>query len=87
MLRLLLLRGALMAAPFAIWFLWRAWATRNGREVGATPWAWLVGIAGLLLALSLLATAIFHTDTRGKTYVPGEVGPDGRVSEGRYETP
>lgn len=75
-----------MAAPFAIWFLWRAWARRNGREVGETPWAWLAGVAGVLLALSLMATAIFHTDTRGKTYVPGEVGPDGRVSEGRYET-
>ncbi len=86
MLRLLLLRGALMAAPFAAWFLWRAWARRNGREPGATPWAWLFAAAGVLLALSLMATAIFHTDTRGQTYVPGEVGPDGRVTEGRYET-
>ena len=86
MLRVLLLRAALMALPFAIWFAWRAWARLRGRELGATPWAWLIGAAGLLLGLSLLATAIFHTDTRGQRYVPGEIGPDGRVSEGRYES-
>ncbi|MGA0608112.1 hypothetical protein ACO2Q0_19145 [Phenylobacterium sp. VNQ135] len=82
---MLLLRAALVAAPFVFWFAWRAWARRSGREMGATPWAWLTAAAGLLLGLSLLATAIFHTDTRGQTYVPGEVGPDGRVSQGRYE--
>lgn len=85
MLRLLILRGALMAAPFAAWFIWRWWARRTGREPGATPWAWLTAAAGLLLGLSLIATAVFHTDNRGKTYVPGEVGADGRVTEGRYE--
>jgi hypothetical protein len=85
LLRLLLLRAALMATPFLLWFVWRAWATRNGREPRPTPWPWLFAIAGLLLGLSLMATALFHTDTRGKTYVPGEVGPDGRVTPGRYE--
>lgn len=85
MLRLLLFRGALVAAPFVFWFVWRAWAKRTGRGMGSTPWAWLMAAAGLLLGLSLLATAIFHRDTRGQTYVQGEVGPDGRVSQGRYE--
>ncbi|WP_148216890.1 hypothetical protein [Phenylobacterium zucineum] len=85
MLRVLLLRAALMALPFVLWFAWRAWARRNGRDPGETPWAWLVGIAGVLLGLSLMATAVFHKDTRGQTYVPGEVTADGRVTEGRYE--
>ncbi|MCR5873253.1 hypothetical protein LRS10_03025 [Phenylobacterium sp. J426] len=85
MLRLLLLRGALMAAPFLLWFVWRAWARRSGREPGATPWPWLFAVGAVLVALSLMATAIFHPDTRGQTYVPAEVGPDGRVTQGRYE--
>ena len=75
-----------MAAPFAIWFLWRWWARRTGREVGATPWVWLVAAAGVLLGLSLMATAVTHRDTRGMVYVPGEAGPDGQVTEGHYES-
>jgi hypothetical protein len=82
----LLLRAALMALPFALWFAWRAWARRNGREPGDTPWAWLIGAAGLLLGLSLMATAAFHKDTRDMILVPGEVGPDGRVGQSHYET-
>jgi len=74
-----------MALPFALWFLWRAWARRNGREPGATPWAWLIAAAGLLLGLSLMATAVFHKDTRGMILVPGEVGADGRVGQSHYE--
>lgn len=87
MVRLILLRGALVAAPFVIWFVWRWWARRTGREVGATPWGWLVAVAGVLLGLSLMASAVFHEDTRGLTYVPGKVGPGGEVSEGRYVEP
>lgn len=75
-----------MALPFVFWFVWRAWARRNGRDPGETPWAWLIAAAGLILGLSLMATAVFHEDTRGQTYVPGQVGPDGQVSEGRYES-
>lgn len=85
MVRLLILRGLLIAAPFVAWYVWRWWARRTGREPGATPWAWLTAIAGVLLGLSLMATAVFHRDTRGLTYVPGEVGPGGQVSEGHYE--
>jgi hypothetical protein len=85
LLRLLILRAGLIALPFALWFLWAWWARRNGRQPGQTPWAWLAAAAAVLVGLSLMASAIFHADNRGETYVPGEVGPDGRVTEGRYE--
>lgn len=82
---MILIRAALFAVPFVIWFLWRAWARRTGREMGATPWPWLFGAGCVLVALSLMATAVFHRDNRGETYVPGEVTPSGRVTEGRFE--
>lgn len=85
MLRQALIRGALAALPFVIWFAWAAWARRTGRPMGATPWAWLVGAGGALVALSLMATAVFHTDNRGERYIPGEVEPDGRVTKGHFE--
>ena len=28
-------RGALVAAPFVVWFLWRAWAVRTGRPMAS----------------------------------------------------
>lgn len=87
LLSLLLLRGALLALPFAAWFVWRAWAQRTGREMGATPWPWLFAIGALLVGISLMATALFRTDNRGLVYVPGEVTADGRVTEGHFEKP
>jgi type VI protein secretion system component VasK len=83
--RIFLLRGALVATPFVIWFAWRAWAVRNGRPMGATPWAWLTAAGALLAGLSLVATVAFQADNRGETYVPGQVQPDGTVTEGRFE--
>lgn len=85
LLRIVLIRGALVALPFVIWFVWAAWARRNGREMGATPWAWLSAAGAILLGLSLLVTPLFHRDNRGEVYVPGEVTADGRVSAGHYE--
>lgn len=85
MLRALALRSLLVAAPFVAWFIWRAVARRTGRPMGATPWAWLVAAAGFLLGLSLIATAVFHEDNRGETYVPAEVEADGRVAPGHFE--
>lgn len=85
MLSVLAWRVLLIATPFAVWFIWRAVAIRTGRPMGATPWTWLVAAAGLLLGLSLMATAVFHKDNRGQTYVPAEVAPDGRVVPGRFE--
>ena len=77
LLRLMILRAGLVALPFAIWFVWRAWARRSGREMGATPWPWLFAAGAFLVGLSLMATAIFHEDNRGERYVPGEVQPNG----------
>lgn len=85
MLRVLLIRAALAAVPFLLWFAWAWWARRTGREMGSTPWSWLAAAGALLVAVSLLATPLFHRDNRGEVYVPGEVTSDGRVSPGRYE--
>lgn len=74
-----------MAAPFVGWFLWREAARRTGREMGSTPWTWLVAIAGVLLAGSLVSTVLLHDDNRDETYVPAEVTADGRVTRGHFE--
>ncbi|HKP78540.1 MAG TPA: hypothetical protein VJU34_05395 [Phenylobacterium sp.] len=85
MLRQLIIRGALAAIPFLLWFLWAAWARRTGRPMGSTPWPWLVTAGAALLGLSLMASVVFHSDNRGERYVPGEARPDGRVTEGHFE--
>lgn len=85
LLSLFLVRTLLAATPFAIWFLWAAWARRNGREIGATPWGWLVAFGGLLFGLSLMVSTVFQSDNRGEAYVPAEVTEGGRVTPGRFE--
>ena len=85
MLRQILIRGALAAIPFVLWFLWVAWARRTGRPMGSTPWPWLVAAGAALIGLSLMATVVFHRDNRGERYIPGEARPDGRVTEGYFE--
>jgi type VI protein secretion system component VasK len=80
-----LIRLTLIAVPFVIWFLWRGWARRNGREMGSTPWPWLIGLGAVLFGLSLIATAVFHTDNRRERYVPGEVTAGGAVTKGYFE--
>jgi len=79
-----LIRLALVAAPFVVWFLWRAWARRTGREMGATPWPWLFAAGAALAGLSLIATALFHPDNRRETYVPAQAASDGSVREGYF---
>lgn len=81
----LALRALLVAAPFAAWFIWREVARRSGRAMGSTPWAWLTAAGALLLGLSLMATAVFHSDNRGQTYVPAEVTAGGDVAPGHFE--
>jgi TRAP-type C4-dicarboxylate transport system permease small subunit len=85
LLRILVTRAALVALPFLLWFAWREVARRTGREMGSTPWAWLAAAAGMLVGLSLMATAVFHTDNRGERYVPAEVNADGRIAPGHFE--
>ena len=83
--RVLLLRLLLFAAPFAVWFVWRDVARRTGRQMGSTPYAWLVAAGAGLFGLSLVATVVFHPDNRHQRYVPGEVRADGTVSPGYFE--
>jgi hypothetical protein len=84
-LRILITRALLAAVPFAVYFAWRAWAIRSGREMGSTPWGWLVAAGAVLVALSLFATALFHTDNRSRTYVPAQAQPGGQVTPGGFE--
>jgi hypothetical protein len=85
LLRILLPRLLLFILPFALWFVWRRIALRTGRPMGSAPWTWLIAVGALLVAASLLATVAFQPDNRGETYVPAEVGADGRVAPGRFE--
>jgi hypothetical protein len=86
LLRIVLIRLLLVAAPFVVWFAWSAWARRTGRAMGSTPYAWLLAAGAVLVGLSLAATVVFHPDNRRERYVPGEVRADGSVSKG-YFTP
>lgn len=85
LLRVILLRLLLVAAPFAVWIVWREQARRSGRPMGSTPWAWLLAAGMVLLGLSLVVTAFFHTDNRDHRYVPAEVTASGEVTPGRFE--
>ncbi len=85
LLRLMLSRAVLVALPFVAWFIWRAWARRTGREMGATPYAWLFATGAFLVGLSLMASVAFHKDNRGERYVPAEAQPDGEVTGSRFE--
>ncbi len=80
-------RSVLLALPFAVWFIWQAWARRTGREMGSTPFAWLVAAGAVLVGLSLFAQVIFHSDNRHDRYVPGEVNASGAVTKGYFERP
>ena len=75
----------LFAIPFAIWFVWLAWAKRSGRPMGSTPWPWLFAAGAFLFGASLMAGAIFHRDNRDEVYVPAETSPSGQVIPGRFE--
>lgn len=86
LLRVLILRAGLIAVPFAVWFVWRAWAKRTGREMGASPYPWLFAAGAALLVLSLVGSVVFHPDNRGEVYVPGEATASGAVTQGRFET-
>ena len=82
---MLLSRVLLVALPFAIYFVWRAWAIRSGREMGATPWAWLAGAGAVLVGLSLMITVVFRDDNRRAGYVPAQAHPGGKVTPGQFD--
>ena len=90
LLRIVLLRGALFATPFLAWLLWRAWAERTGREMGSTPWPWLVAAGSVLVGLStpyrtgtgFLITPVVGFVRTGFTLTPNP----GEVAE-IFETP
>ena len=83
--RAYLIRAALVALPFVVWFAWAWWAKRTGRPMGSTPWPWLFAAGAALVVLSLIGTVVFHRDNRAERYVPAETTPGGRVTEGRFE--
>jgi len=85
LLEVLALRALLVALPFAVWFLWREIARRNGAPMGSTPWPWLFAAGGFLAGLSLMASAVLQGDNRGQAYVPAEVSESGQVSPGYFE--
>ncbi len=87
LLRIVLARALLIAAPFVVWWVWREVARRTGRPMGSTPWAWLVAAGAVLVGLSLMATAVLHPDNRGAAYVPAQTRPDGSVAPGRFVPP
>jgi len=66
--------------------VWRAVAQRLGREVGPTPWPWLLSLGAVLVGLSLMATVLFKGDNRDKVYVPAQAHPGGAVTPGRFES-
>ena len=82
---MILTRALLAAAPFVFWFVWREAARRSGRAMGSTPWGWLIAAGGVLVGLSLMASAVFHGDNRGETYVPAEVTAGGQITPGHFE--
>lgn len=85
LLSVILFRAVLVAVPFVVWFVWRAWATRHGKPMGATPWAWLVAAGAVLVGLSLVVSVFFQDDHKDQVYVPAEASADGRVRPGHFE--
>jgi hypothetical protein len=83
--RIWITRLVLAALPFCIYFLWRQFHVRRGRDVGSTPWGWLIGAGALLAGLSIMASVAFQHDNTGRTYVPAQTQPDGSVRPGHFE--
>ncbi len=84
MVRVILLRLWLAALPFGVWFLWRAWSRHTGREMGSTPWGWLAGLGGALLAGSLILGVLFRPGHGDEVYVPAEEQAGGSLASGHY---
>ena len=84
LLRVFLTRLVVFAAPFVVYYLWRLWARRTGREMGSTPWAWLAAAGLIFVALSLMSGAFWYRGHPGERQV---YGPEGAQSDGRPVPP
>lgn len=74
----------IFAIPFVVYFVWREMARRSGREMGSTPWAWLVAAGFIFAALSMMSGAFWYRSHAGERYVPAESRPDGSVVPGHF---
>jgi hypothetical protein len=81
-IRLWLIRAALIALPFVAWFVWAKLTRKTGLK---PPYAtlFLLGIA--LAGASVVATVLLREDNRDEVYVPAEAAESGEVTPGRFE--
>lgn len=84
MLRIIFTRALLFALPFAVYFFWRDYSRRMGREMGDTPWGWLTGGACLLVALSLFVIVLVRPNNQSGDYRPAQAHPGGQVTPGGF---
>jgi len=84
LLKVVVLRLLLLAAPFAVWLVWALVARRTGRPMGGTPWTWLAIVGALLVVLSLAGAALLPPTNRGAVYVPSHTGADGEGTPGHF---
>lgn len=85
MLRLTLIRLAIFALPFVIWWLWVERQRRAGRPPPRTPWGWLVAGGAVLAGGALLIGGALQPAHTGR-YVPAEARADGSVAPARFES-
>ena len=83
--RIWITRLLLAALPFLFYLAWARFHKSRGRDIGATPWGWLIGAGALLAGLSIMATVAFQHDNTSRTYVPAQTQADGSVRPGHYE--
>lgn len=88
-MRQLLLFGAPLLLPLALYLVWFARASRAAQaagqaspRLGDVPWPWLLGIAVLVLAGAVTAYTTMGGTAAGGHYEPAHV-VDGKIVPGR----
>jgi hypothetical protein len=83
-----LLIGAPIALPLALYLVWFARATRAAQVAGAdaprlgdVPWPWLLAIGLLMIASIVTSFTLMGGEQRGGTYEPAHI-QDGQVVPG-----
>lgn len=99
LLKAVLERVILFFLPIALGYLWRLATEHRAAAHPAEPprptvpragpdrrrfWLWLAAIGALLVAGSLVIGPLLPHAPDRSVYVPGEVGPDGRVIPGHF---